>query len=186
MNKFLKFILVGYIFAMVVEFQFNILATGNIGNFIFTGIFYPVYLTLVYFSSKLIDRIFKSKYKASIVYYLIFGFIGLMLEWFMIGNSPWQNPDANQAGMFAFWVALTFMPRIFTDEEHDVAGLKRGIKKIYAAYAIITTIVGLILPPAFRIFWLATFVTIAYLLMNIFYLQYFKILKLAEGKKNGH
>jgi len=126
MNKLLKFILIGFVFAMVVEFQFNIFATNNIPNFIFTLFFYPIYLALVYLVNNFVDKHLSGR-KADVLFYLFFGFFGLGFEWFVIGNSPWETPDANQIGMFSFWVAIAFMPRIFISAKKGIAMLKKNL-----------------------------------------------------------
>ena len=36
-----------------------------------------------------------------------------MVEWFLIGNSPWGNPDASQVGMFAYWACMALVPLVF-------------------------------------------------------------------------
>lgn len=173
----MKFIFIGFVFATVVEFQFNILVKGSSGisRYIFTVFFYPVYLIFVYFSSRMIDRIFKKKTISDIVYYFAYGFIGMSIEWFVIGNSPWGNPDAIQIGMFAFWVALAFMPRIFIDDGDDLKELKRSIIKYYAAYAIISTVMGSMIPFDLRIVPIVLAEVIVYVLMNYFYIQYYRI-----------
>ncbi|MAG18194.1 MAG: hypothetical protein CL944_01835 [Candidatus Diapherotrites archaeon] len=176
MNNFPKFILVGFIFAMVVEFHFNILATGNIGNFIFVTLFYPVYLSLVFLANNFIDKHLKGK-KADVLFYLFFGFFGLAFEWFVIGNSPWGNPDANQIGMFSFWVALTFMPRIFINKQKEIQPLKKSVTKYFVAYTIVTTLIGFLLPVSFRIFFLTWFEVIGYTVMHYFYWKYYKLAK---------
>jgi len=178
MKPFLKFILIGCAFALLIEFQFNILVTGNIGNFIFVLFFYPIYLALVYTVYKFgFKKIFKSKSNLVFFYYLLFGIIGLMFEWFMIGNSPWLNPDASQIGMWSFWVALTVMPVIFLETEKKFQKLKKHIKYYIISYAIITTIIGKILTGDFRLFFIVWFEIIGYTLMNLFYLKYWWIVR---------
>ncbi|MFH1391563.1 MAG: hypothetical protein ABIH20_04595 [Candidatus Diapherotrites archaeon] len=174
MNKLLKFVLVGFVFAMVVEFQFNILATNNVSNFIFTSFFYPIYLALVYLVNSFVDKHLSGR-KADVLFYFLFGFFGLAFEWFVIGNSPWGNPDANQIGMFSFWVAIAFMPRIFISAKKGIVILKKSITKYFAVYAIVTTVLGFLLPFGFRVFWLTWFQVIAYTIMNYFYWKYYKL-----------
>ena len=38
---------------------------------------------------------------------------GMALEWFVIGNSPWGNPQASQLGMFVFHASWPIWGRVF-------------------------------------------------------------------------
>lgn len=174
-SKLLKFILIGFIFAQVLEFQFNILVTQNYGNWIFTLIYYPFILLAVYLSNELIDKIIKRKKLADIIYFFGWGAFGLfIMEWMIIGNSPTGNPDASQIGMFSFWVAVTFMPRIFVNQNPKFEKLKKSIKRYFISYSIIVTFIGIVLPINYRLFWIAWLGTIGYTVMNIFYYNYIK------------
>lgn len=46
------------------------------------------------------------------VWLAVWGTLGLMFEWFAIGNSPWGNPDALQSGMLAYHGAYPVWGRI--------------------------------------------------------------------------
>ncbi|NUM25863.1 MAG: hypothetical protein HUU49_04590 [Candidatus Buchananbacteria bacterium] len=173
-KSILKFIFVGYLFAQVIEFQFNILITGNIGNWIFTLLFYPLLLTLAYYSTKLINNI-QNKQLGNFLYFLFWSCFGLfIMEWTIIGNSPWSNPDANQLGMFSFWAAVFMMPKIFTDKNEHLKNLKKNITYYFVAYALITTPLGLVLPQNLRLFVLVWFEIIGYTAMHLFYFSYLK------------
>lgn len=125
-DKLIKFILIGSLFATAGEFLFNIFVTHTLLLYLGTWIFYPAYLLFVYFSSRIIDMYFKRKLVADLVYYFIYGFIGLMIEWFALSHSPWADPSANQIGMFAAWVGFPFMARIFIDERKELDRLKKS------------------------------------------------------------
>ncbi len=47
---------------------------------------------------------------------LLGGLPGMALEWFVIGNSPWGNPDASQLGMILFHCAWPIWGRVFDAE----------------------------------------------------------------------
>ena len=44
---------------------------------------------------------------------LLCGIPGMALEWFVIGNSPWGNPDASQLGMILFHCTWPIWGRVF-------------------------------------------------------------------------
>lgn len=176
-KQLLKFILVGYLFAQVIEFQFNILVTGNVGNWIFTLLFYPVLLAIAYYSTNLTNLI-KNKKLGNTLYFFFWSCFGLfIMEWAIIGNSPWGNPDANQLGMFSFWAAVFMMPKIFIDQTPSRQKLKTSIARYFIAYALTTTLLGFILPQNLRLFILVWFEIIGYTIMYIFYLKYLSQIK---------
>ena len=176
-KQLLKFIIVGYLFAQVIEFQFNILVTGNVGNWIFTLLFYPILLTLAYASTKITDR-FKNQRLANVSYFIFWSLFGLfIMEWLIIGNSPSSNPDANQLGMFSFWAAVFMMPKIFIDQTPNNQKLKTSITRYFVVYALTTTLLGFILPQNLRLFILVWFEIIGYTIMYMFYLKYLSKIK---------
>lgn len=174
-SKPLKFILVGFIFAQVLEFQFNILVTQNYGNWIFTLIYYPVLLGLAYLVSNLIDKVIKNKKIADVIYFLGGGAFGLfVMEWAIIGNSPAANPDASQIGMWSFWVAVMFMPRIFINTEPKFNKLRHKIKVYFTSYAILTTLLGIALPFPIKFAVIIWGGIVGYTYMNIYYFRYIR------------
>ena len=174
-SKLLKFILTGFIFAQVLEFQFNILITQNYGNWIFTLIYYPFILWIAYLSNEWIDKIVKRKKLADLIYFFGWGAFGLfVMEWMIIGNSPAGNPDASQIGMFSVWVAVTFMTRIFVNPDPNFSKLKHKIKIYFVSYAIITTLLGLVIPFPFKLVIIIWGGIIGYTYMNIYYFRYIK------------
>lgn len=172
----LKFILTGFIFAQVLEFQFNILITKNYSNWVFTLIYYPALLVIIYLFSKVIDKIIKRKKLADIFHFMFWGAFGLfIMEWVIIGNSPTGNPDAIQIGMLAFWLAVTFMPRIFINQNPRLEKLKHSIKKYFTWYAIITTILAIVIPMPLKLGLIVWLGAIGYVVMFKFYYDYFKL-----------
>lgn len=101
---------------------------------------YGILLSIFYALGKFLDKKFPPN-KSDLVYYFIAGFAGLLIEWFLIGNSLYQNPSANQAGMFAWWVSVFIVPRIFTKLPDTATQIVK--KRIYAVlipYSIISTV----------------------------------------------
>ncbi|MFH1308345.1 MAG: hypothetical protein ABIH72_05835 [archaeon] len=171
MNKFFKFIIIGILFATVAEFVLNILILKNINSYLFTFIIYFTLLTFAYFLGKIINKIRKPY--SEILYYIIASTFGLMFEWFLLGNAPWLNLDANQIGMFSFWAAVFMMPRIFCLKNENLNKLKKYIKVYFIIYAIILILLGFIIPESSKIFILTLVITLGYTIMNVFYLWFF-------------
>lgn len=173
MKQFVKFILIGLLFATVGEFVLNILILNSLSDYLFTFIIYFLLLVFIYYSSKIINFLFRKKLTANIIYYLTYSLLGLMIEWFLLGNSPSGNPDANQIGMFSFWAAVCMMPRIFTDKNKNLIKLKKSVILFFIPYSVIMLIAGILLPASSKLFLLVWLITIGYTFMNIFYVIYF-------------
>ena len=110
--RILVFILLGVITAAVGEIQFSIFIRSDIHNFIGSIVFNSVYLFGVALISSLLVRLLGDGIPTVFCHFVLFGTSGLMIEWFMIGNSPWAKPEASQAGMFAYWSCLALVPFI--------------------------------------------------------------------------
>ena len=74
---------------------------------------------------------------------LVYGTLGLCVEWFLIGNSPWGNPDAAQWAMFAYWACMGLVPAVFLEEKGR--WLKLGVAVLVAAYVVLVGL-GQMLP----------------------------------------
>lgn len=180
MNKFLTFILIGVIFAGVEEFlTIALLKEDLAGFFIVMLVVFPLYLTIVYFSSKIIDYFWRKEI-ADVIHFFAYGITGLMIEWFLIGLSPWSNPEASpgamfifQVGMFSFWVTVSFVPRLFIDERNIFNKIKRKMLKFYVSYFVIVYIIAFLLPLYARFVILILLIIVGYSFMNIFYVVYF-------------
>ncbi len=169
------FVLIGSVVAWVGEFVFNILITGNYSNFLFTLLFYPCYLALAFYLQKYLACAFKIKHIHFFACYFLFGFIGLAIEWFVIGNSPWGNPEAIQFGQFSYWTALVLVPLIVLGNVSKRA--KYLVLYILAKFVILSLIFFFVLPPHTHLFFLTILLTIAYVLLHIPYVMHWKALK---------
>jgi hypothetical protein len=63
----------------------------------------------------------------------------------LIGNSPWQNPAADQLAMFAYWVSMVLTPIIFLDDVSQISRLKRTLIGYGIGYTFIA-LLGQLLP----------------------------------------
>ncbi|MFH1425196.1 MAG: hypothetical protein ABIG28_00500 [archaeon] len=174
--NFFKYILIGLLFASVGEGLIWFFV-GDVRGYVFATFMYACILVVAFFFGKLIDKLIKKKAVTDIVYFLLFGFIGLMTEW-AIGNSPWSNPNAGQFSMFVFHATTYFMPRLFLDKRKWVGKIKKWILRYFVIYFILVFL-GLFffvrsLPPDQIVGWLAflSFI-VGYNVLVIFYLWYF-------------
>jgi hypothetical protein len=180
-KKFLNFIAVGTFFSTIEEFLTVVVLRGDIPAYFFTLlVLFPIFLTFVYFSSRLLDSFLGDQPRRELAHYFIYGFLGVMIEWFLIGLSPWSDPNANpmimlvfQLGMFSFWGTVAFAPRLFNNMNELSKAIRSSILGFYIPYFVIVYLVGFIIPGQFKFPVIISLIIFAYLFLNLFYLKYF-------------
>ena len=86
--------------------------------------------------------------------------------------------------MFSFWLAFFVMPRIFMDDAPEFSGLKKYVFRIYVPISVfITALVFATASDKGFTFILGVAGFILYAAMNVFYVQYFRIIH-KFGKTN--
>lgn len=189
MKKLLVFIFLGLFFAAPGEVLNQILARHDVRAFRTTMISYAVLLFIGFFMNKSISAVC-CKFRARLVYYLLFGFFGLMVEWFLLGNAPVLEPFqiVTQPGMFTYWGTLLLAPCIVM--EPGFGPLKRSLVRFFISFSLLYLLVALLLPRAKGgiFFGLILFAT-GTAGLNYFYVKYFKELaadeELARDEKIG-
>lgn len=137
----LKTIGVSTLFAMWLEFFYKFGATLDVDNFIGAIVIYTIYLTLlqaIILKTKLYERI--------TLCLIIVGVIGLMAEWFLIGNAPWVNPEAFQLGMFVFHAVYPILGILMSQGDLYVVFTRRVKILFFVFFAI--CLFGFIIPHA--------------------------------------
>jgi hypothetical protein len=180
MKKYLAFLAVGSFFSTVEEFL-TVAVMKDIGSFVVTVlIVFPVFLTFVFFSSRLLDRLFDNDSARELVHFLSYGVVGLMFEWFIMGLSPWSNAEANpvavavfQVGMFSFWTTVAFAPRLFLKPDGLSRRFRQWILRFYVPYFVAVYIVAFSVPTSMRFAAIISLVLFGYLLVNVLFLSYF-------------
>ena len=174
MKRFLIFVVLGLLSAAPGEVLNQILSRHNVPAFRSTMISYAVLLAIGFFVGKGISAMFK-KSKARLIYYLLFGFLGLMVEWFLLGNAPVLEPFqiVTQPGMFTYWGTMLLAPGLMM--EADFADLKRSFLIFFSFFTLLYLVVALVVPRAkggiffgFIVFAAGTTA------LNYFYWRYFK------------
>ncbi len=139
MKRLSKFILIGLLFAAYPgEIANQLIVHKTVWGFISTMIYYVVLLDIGYF----INKLFKRKLVPTLLYFILFGIIGLLIEYFILG----QGPEAYASGMFTFWAFLFTLPRIFTDDPGQFEDWKKRILKYWLISSTIVLAVFLIPP----------------------------------------
>ena len=180
MKKLLTFVLLGLLVSAPGEILNQLLARHNLRAFRSTMISYGVLLLIGFFASKGLSAVCP-KSKARLIQYLLFGFLGLMVEWFLLGNAPVLEPFQiiTQPGMFTYWGTMLLAPCLIM--ERGFAELKRSFARFFASFSLLYLLVALVLPRAkggiFLGFVLFAAGTTA---LNYFYVKYFTGLRQEE------
>jgi len=126
-------------------------------------------LTFFYATSRIIDRLVTSSFKADTLHYLVVGTIGLAVEWTWLGNGPGSN--AWQLGMWAMWTTWGFGPRVLT---RDSAVLAQGRKRFWRAFVTVAILLsGAVLiatNPKFKLVVSVTALSASYLVWSVWLL----------------
>ena len=173
MKQFLLTLVLGSLFATLGEFLFCVLVRQSVPDYLFTLAAYPVILALGYGPLRWIERRLPGPLAADVGVYALAGLAGLAIEWFIIGNSRWANPDANDLGMFAYWATVLAMPRLLLDRRAYLRPVRRAAAVAFAAFSAAALLIGLLTPQALRLFVLVWVVVIGYAGMNLFFLPAF-------------
>jgi hypothetical protein len=183
-----RFYVVGLSVAFLEEFITQGVLKRSLVGWIIPAIiaFLPFLIVVRLLGKRLEKRLIEPK--AVLAYYLTAGFIGLMIEWFLIGLSPWSNPAADpllmvifQLGIFSFWGGVAFAPKLILDMRDSVARLRRWYKR-YLVFGFVC--IYLVTFSASRD---AKFVAgigsvlVTFLLLNFFYFKYIRTLGEASG-----
>ncbi len=156
----------------------------NLGGWILRHIiaFLP-FLISVRAADKFFNKLF-SEQKAAFIYYLVSGGIGLAVEWFLIGLSPWSNPNAQplamlvlQIGMFSFWCGVAFAPRLLLDQREFIARVRTGFKRFLIAGMAVIYFVTFASPKKAHFLAGIGSVLIVFISLNFYYLRYFRELR---------
>lgn len=182
MRSYLAFIAIGSFFATVEEFLTVVILKHDPASYLFTLlILFPGFLTLVYLSRRLTDRLFKKAPLQELAHFLVFGFVGLMIEWFLIGLAPWSNRDSNpllmlvfQLGMFSFWATVAFLPRLFAASDDLAAATKRSILRFYVPYFAAVYLGAFTVPVAARFLVIITLIVVGYIILALKCALYFR------------
>ena len=146
-RDWLLFVFVGVITAAVGELQFSVFVRGDWANLYGSMFFNALYLTGAFLATRLIFR-FLPRWPGFLLVAALAGAAGLLVEWFLIGNSPWGNPDASQIGMAAYWACLVVVPLIAIDPDSRLRPLKRRVGIYALAYAGLVMLGQWLIPSA--------------------------------------
>jgi len=168
-------IALGSLLATLGEFLFCVLVRQSVPDYVFTLAAYPVILALAALPITWFERHMPTPLGGDIAVYVFAGSAGLAVEWFVIGNSPWANPEANELGMFCYWATVLAMPRLLLGRRPYLGRVRREAAIAFAAYAVASLAIGILTPQGLRLFVLVWVVVIGYAGMNLFFVRAFAL-----------
>jgi hypothetical protein len=141
------FVVLGLLFATPGEVLNQLLARRDPVAFRHTLVSYAVLLVLGYGVGGLLRLAVKSAAVSSLVFYLLFGTLGLMVEWFLLGNAPVLDvfQVIVQPGMFTYWGTMMLGPRLVM-EPAGAPGLRQAYLLYFAASSALYLAVASSLP----------------------------------------
>ncbi len=140
-----KFVGTGCLLGLFIEFEFRILGRLNPKALCFAVVCYPMFVSLAYVASRLVDRIVRHQLFADLIHYVGCGIFGLAVEWTLLGNSPWANPKAFQAAMFCMWAAFCFGPRVLLRNADQPSSPRKLVWRLLMGYGLLSIVVAVAL-----------------------------------------
>ncbi|HEX2970922.1 MAG TPA: hypothetical protein VHP11_01245 [Tepidisphaeraceae bacterium] len=193
MRKFFTFILIGLLVsAFPGEISNQLLIHQSARAFWITMLSYVWFLALGFGVGRLLDWAFGAKFPSRLTYFFLYGCVGLMIEWFLLGVYPLQ-PNPVQLMMFTFWASMMLTPRIFIDEPatEELNAIRRGILRyivIWSAISLLPFVITALFirnhmagPRAFSILVFG----VGALGMNYYFYRYFRLLKSQTRSVSG-
>jgi hypothetical protein len=180
-----KFFLYGLAIAGLEEFITQGVLKGSYVLWIFTLIPFVVFLGIAGCIRAALHKTARG-WRAAALYYVITGGIGLAVEWFIIGLSPWSDRGSPlllialfHTGMFSFWGTVALAPHILLDCRPETAALQRRLRWTFAVLMAVTYVLTFTskavgAPPGIQFLASIGPVVVTFLTMNVFYFQYFR------------
>ncbi len=179
MKRLLLFITFGLLTTIPGEILNQVLARHDIRAFRSTMISYVILLFIGFFVAKGLCRLFRKRCYAALANYLFFGTLGLMVEWFLLGNAPVIDPlqVVTQPGMFTFWAAMLLTPWLLL-EPPEFSALKKRFVRYFVGFSLLYLSVAVLLPKEKGgIFFGFILFATGYVGLNYYFWQYFQMLK---------
>lgn len=148
--RLLAFVAGGVLVVVVGEIQYSVFIRGDVANLIGSMGFNALYLSVWGLVVGLLLRLMGRRPLTIGLIMLLAGFTGLMIEWFVIGNSPWGNPDASNVGMFAYWACMIVVPIALLDIAPETRRLRHAILIYGLVYTLLAFAAQLIPSPDLR------------------------------------
>ena len=179
-----RFFAYGLLIAAAEEFLTQGLLKNSYILWIFTLIPFALFLLLASFLRWFIHRTARG-WVAPLWYYILMGTVGLAVEWFIIGLTPWSDQTSPfllivlfHCGMFSFWGTVALGPHILLDDRLATAAARRAFARTLVALMVSSYMLALaarLTHASEAVQFLATIgpVVLTFLSMNGIYAWYF-------------
>lgn len=167
MLRFIKGVLIAELFALWVECFYKFGVHYHPKGFMIAIPLYFMYISLLHF----LFSFLRENRLLWLMGIAIGGIAGLLIEWFLVGNSPWNNPAVFQSGQILFHGAYPVLGYLLV--RVSVPSLLRNRIVMYMAGATAMTSLGFLYnDPSLRKLWLlflpmVTFVGIYYFIYQL-------------------
>lgn len=144
MRQYLKYVFLGLILMAPQEFIVNIFRGTTFPLNLMSLVGWAVMLSAMYGVFRIARRFLKNDARALALLFLLGMGLGLVIEWSIIGNSPWKNPDANQLGLVAGWTSVFILPHAFL--EQNARNIRKWTMIWYPIFALSLLIPIVLIP----------------------------------------
>lgn len=156
MSRFVAGVVVAEAFALWLEFFYKFGLKWNPGAFLISIPLYFIFISLLH----LVFGRLEGRRGHRPLCFILGGVSGLLLEWFLVGNSPWNNPKAIQSAQFLFHAVYPLLGYLLV----RVAPVKRAaLRKYMLVWTVITAIAFLFPASGARSLWFLFMPLLAYL-----------------------
>jgi hypothetical protein len=142
----LRYVAWGLALSLGGEFLNQIIVHHSIKGYFSTLALYAVLLFIAYGLQMIISKLIEKKNVREIFEYCLFGSAGLMIEWFLIGNAPWDHTGALQIGMFTWWACLWVMPHLLLETSISYDSLKKSFWRFFIPFTLSYLIISTLIP----------------------------------------
>lgn len=177
MQKYLAFLAIGSFFSTIEEFLTIVAVRHDKPTFVFTTIIvWPVVLSIVYWTSRLLDRRFPTEQSREVAHLVVYGAVGLLTEWFlmaphlapwrMLGQAPVLLVLLFQLGMCAFWTTVTTAPRLFLNADESHRRTRKRILRFYLPFFLVVYAIVFAIPDRARLWPTVWLIVLGHLIVN--------------------
>ena len=163
--QFIKGVLISELLALWVEFFYKFGVKYFPKGFLLAIPIYFVYLCGLHG----IFRRFKEKRSLWLIGIVMGGIAGLLLEWFLVGNSPWNKPAVFQSGQFVFHGAYPILGYLLV-RTHIPKALRNRLFSYMVIISGITSVGFFFANPDLRKLWLLFLPLLAF--VGLYYFIY--------------
>jgi hypothetical protein len=181
LKTFLRFLAVGTVLSATEEFLTVVILRRDFGAWLFTLlVLFPAYLTIICLIGKALEYWYRGVVLERARFALP-GVIGLAIEWFLIGLSPWSNPAAIpilmllfQAAMFSFWATVGYAPWLFVTESSRAARARKRIRAFGVRWFTVVYLAALLAPRGAKFAVIVPSVGVGYMALAALCVGYFR------------